>query len=358
MPPDRDREGARVYLFSVLNVMDWRNRFCLLCLGILLGGGLIYAFILFVDPYGNVPFSLDIDRVPISQNQRFAYPSVAKSEKFDSVIIGTSTARLLDPKRLTWFGHRFANLAMNSATPYEQRKMLGLFMKFHPNPRAILLSIDSVWCDDSYGPVDFTFRTFPEWMYDSSVFNDLLYLFNDKSLENSVRMIEYWIGRREPRYRMDGYRDFTLDRPEWNAESVSRRLHGDRVRPLPKKMDIASLKARNHQFTRLEQLADSLAGIPPETDIIFFFPPLHGRVIDSRRALFSECKGELDELTARRESFKILDYLHVDEITLDDKNYYDPLHFTRAVAEMVENDIAILLQGARPDPPVDERRMR
>jgi hypothetical protein len=50
-----------------------------------------YLLILLVDPYCNVPFSLPLDRAPISTNQRFAYPTLARDRAFDSVIIGSST---------------------------------------------------------------------------------------------------------------------------------------------------------------------------------------------------------------------------------------------------------------------------
>ena len=37
-------------------------------------GGLLYGFILILDPYQNVPFSPELARAPVSTNQRFAYP--------------------------------------------------------------------------------------------------------------------------------------------------------------------------------------------------------------------------------------------------------------------------------------------
>ena len=45
----------------------------------------VYALILLVDPYQNVPFSLPLERAPISTNQRFAYPALARDPRFDAV---------------------------------------------------------------------------------------------------------------------------------------------------------------------------------------------------------------------------------------------------------------------------------
>src|ERR1700755_3484157 len=94
----------------------WR-RFGWLFLGTF-GGGILAAalFILLLDPYDMVPFSLPIERPLVSGSQRFAYPQAMRSKRFDSIIVGSSTARLIDPERLNGpFGARFANMAMNAS---------------------------------------------------------------------------------------------------------------------------------------------------------------------------------------------------------------------------------------------------
>jgi len=80
---------------------------------------LLYAFILLLDPYEVVPFAPSLARAPVSTNQRFSYPALARDASFDSAVIGTSTMRLLDPEYLDALtGARFVNLAMNSATAH------------------------------------------------------------------------------------------------------------------------------------------------------------------------------------------------------------------------------------------------
>ena len=60
----------------------------------------LYAFVVLVDPWGSLPMDLKLDRVPVTSNQRFAYPVLARSDAFDSAIFGTSTSRLLRPAAL------------------------------------------------------------------------------------------------------------------------------------------------------------------------------------------------------------------------------------------------------------------
>src|SRR5262245_46137750 len=97
-------------------------RFVRIFLGAFLGALALGAlFILLVDPYDVVPFSLPIERPLVEGNQRLAYPRLIKSKRFDSIIVGSSTARSLDPEQLNGpFGARFANLATAGGLAGEQ----------------------------------------------------------------------------------------------------------------------------------------------------------------------------------------------------------------------------------------------
>ena len=76
---------------------DWRRFFRLAAGTAVLAVAVIYAFVVLVDPFDTLPLSPPADRVPEASNARFAFPSLARSDKFDSAIFGTSTSRLLRP---------------------------------------------------------------------------------------------------------------------------------------------------------------------------------------------------------------------------------------------------------------------
>ena len=100
----------------------------------------IYAFVVLVDPFDTLPLSPPADRVPVATNARFAFPSLARSDRFDSAIFGTSTSRLLRPVVLNAeFGARFANLSMNAATAYEQSRLMAVFRTAHPAARVVMV---------------------------------------------------------------------------------------------------------------------------------------------------------------------------------------------------------------------------
>lgn len=328
-------------------MLNWRSfirTFCYSALGV---AGALYLFILLVDPYDNVPFSLPLEREPISTNQRFAYPSLARKPGFDSAIIGTSTARLLKPERLNDLtGDSWVNLAMNSATAYEQMEMLKLFLNNHPDARHVVIGIDDAWCNPSPVIQKFTFRPFPPWLYDDSPWNDMLYLFNDKSLENAIRLVEYWLGKRMAKYDRTGYRDFTLDFGEYEDEAVNNRLYPKGHHPIkaldfdPMLLEERDALVSPQTFVSHSLLESVLSDIEKSTNVILLFSPMHGHYLKRGMSNYSHCKYSLMTKNIGLKNVGLIDRMKIDELTSNDKNYWDPLHFTDAVAQILEREIA------------------
>lgn len=308
--------------------------------------GATYALILCVDPYGNIPFSLPLERAPVSTNQRFSYPVLARAARFDSAVIGSSTVRLLDPERLdAASGARFVNLAMNSATAYEQLRIHELFLRHHPQARAVIIGIDDSWCRRASAIERYTFREFPEWMYDENPWNDLLYMFNDKALENTVRLIELLAGKRSPKYETNGYRDFTLDFGAYKPRAVARRLY-PKGRPAARRIPDIPPQALQPQwqFAAHALLGTMLERTPPATDTVFLFAPMHGDYLARSEGLYRECKARILAI-AKDRRVTVFDYMRDSVITREDDNYWDPLHYRAAVARIIEQDIGAFLNG-------------
>ncbi len=173
----------------------------------------VYALVLVVDPYDTVFFSPPFDREPVTTNQRFSFPALARKRRFDSAIIGTSTTRLLEPARFdAELGGSFVNLSMNSGTAWEQSRIFKVFLSRHPRPRTVIFGLDVVWCEAADSYRKFTPRPFPPWLYDDDPWNDLLHLFNLPALEETARQFAYLTGIRAPKYGKDGYTRFLPQR--------------------------------------------------------------------------------------------------------------------------------------------------
>jgi hypothetical protein len=314
----------------------WRRFGLWLLLAILGGVGVLYAFVVLVDPWDVLPLSPPLPRVPISSNARFSFPALARSQRFDSVILGTSTARLLQPKQLNpLFDARFANLAMNSATAWEQVQMLGVFLRAHPAPVAVLIDIDISWCGGTAERL--TSRPFPAWMYTDEPWRGYREMLTPYAVQEAANQFAVLLKFKRRRYGMDGYTSFVPDDSaydpgrvdaafaRWGLPDASPALVGD-VYPLP----------------ALGLLAEALGTIPETTRVVLFFPPIHVEqqgVPGSRAAArWAACKASVRRLADRRAT--VVDLLTANDITTRRSNYWDPLHYRAAVAGTIAARLA------------------
>jgi hypothetical protein len=248
--------------------------------------------------------------------------------------------RLLDPMNLDALtGARFVNLAMNSATAYEQRRIFELFLGARPAPNIVIIGNDGTWCARK-AQASYTFRAFPEWMYDDSRWNDLLYLFNDKALEDAVRLSEVLLGWREPKYRRDGYRDFTRDFGRYDVARVRARLY--RAPRARRASDDSRARPDDPawRFPLVDELAALLARVPASTRIVLMYPPVHAHYLANLAVKVRECKGRTHARLAGFRNVIELDYMLPSHLVRDAANFWDPVHTTSAVARQLERDVA------------------
>ena len=185
-------------------------RCCILFLAsILTVGGGLYLFIILIDPWGALPLSLPLHRVPVTSNARFTMPMLARENRFDSVMLGTSTARLMRPEILDGpLGARFLNMAMNNAQPHEQYRLLREFLRHHPRPRVLMVDLDRSWC--LYGPkqVPLHDEPWPDWIYQGSSWLGYLHMANLYALQEAANEFMLQLGLRHDHYGEDGYTNF------------------------------------------------------------------------------------------------------------------------------------------------------
>ena len=316
----------------------WRRFTASIVRTALTGLGLIYVFVAVIDPHDNLFISPDWERAVINTNQRFSYPAIARNPDFDSAVFGTSTSRLLKPSALErHLGGRFANLAMNSATAYEQSRMFELFMRHHSDPATLVIGVDIVWCRVSTSVTRYTFRPFPEWMYDENRWNDLLHLLNGPAVEQAGRQLEYWLGRREPKYGFDGYKSFLPLRQEYDIEKARAKIYGPRGPRL--KPTGSAIAQSDWTFATHELLAGMLAMPPDETTKILFLVPYHDfnqpDPSTLRGLVWNVCKRRLGELATATPNTHVLDFMISSPITTQDENYWDLLHYSEEVGERI-----------------------
>lgn len=341
-------------------MLTWTDHVGTLLLTALAGALAIYAWILLVDPYDTVWFSPPVEREPVSKNQRFSYPALARAPRFDSIVVGTSSVRLLRPSRLDpMLDASFANLAMNASTTYEQSEILKLFARHHPKARYVFFGVDNMtYCHPTEPYKKFTDRPFPSWMYDENKWNDLLYLFNSATVEQAWRQFRNILGLRTPKFGSDGYTNFLRPDSEYDLEKARALIYGDERPHLKPAVDppveVGAAEKAGWTFPDLGLLSEMLHALPVETTKVLILPPYHHfrlPVHGSREVVvLDECKARLAHLAETVPNTTTVDFWQRSRITLKDDNYWDHAHYKVGIAPILERAIVSAIRTGRGEP--------
>ncbi len=298
----------------------------------------LYGFVAVVDPWDALPLSPPLPRVPISSNARFSFPALARSPQFDAILLGTSTARLLQPAHLNpLFGARFANLAMNSATAWEQTRLLEVFLRAHPAPRAVLIGLDAEWCGPTAPRV--TARPFPEWMYAPNPWPGYREILTPYAVQEAANQFAVMAGWKRRRYGLDGYTSFVPDDAAYDTARVDAAFaRWDPTDPTP------AQHSDQFNFPAHALLRQALAAIPSSARTVLFFAPYHvsrhGAPGSRDAARWAACKASAAAL-ARAAGAELLDFLVPSPLTTNRDNYWDPLHYRVAMAGTLARALAL-----------------
>jgi hypothetical protein len=311
----------------------------------------VFVFVLAIDPYG---LRVGPGRTPapiIDLNQRYMYPQIVRSRGYDSVVLGSSTIRLLDPQRLgTLLGGRFANLGLNGGTPWEELQLARLLLRHVPHPKVLIFGLDPLWCSPTADRDRFTSRTFPAWLYGERPLRHAQELLNLKSIELAGRVALNRLGLMPNRIRADGYEVFVPADADYD---LARARSHTRLLAFPQlPAGEAPMSDQERATLRMPALGwlEDLLAVMPETLKILIFPPVHISVQPSAGSRYAnaeaECKRRITEI-ARRTGSTLLDFRLRSAVTIDDSNYWDPLHYRIGIAQRLTT---ALLDAARGGP--------
>ena len=302
-----------------------------------MAGLAIVGVIALADPYGLRAAPGHPPGPIVDTNQRLSYPAIARGGDFDAAVFGTSTARLLDPALLdSAFGARFANLAINAATPDEQLRLAALFLARRP-VKAVLFALDSPWC--AARPAARTSHAFPDWLYEPGAPWGVLRQVNLRGLTAAFNAIQVRLGRAEPRIRPDGYAVFTP--PEASYDLRRAQIHIASAEPT------TAADPPEAPFPALDALGAVLDSLPPQTETIIAFMPVHARAQGQPGTPAGDrelaCKERAAQIGARHHALTV-DFRLISPVTRDDSNYWDALHYRLPIAARI---VAGLKDAAR-----------
>jgi hypothetical protein len=330
----------------------WAQYCRTLVLTLIAEGLLVSLLIALANPYGNLPHIFFPKHVIMDTNQRFQYPAVARSGQYDSIVVGTSTSRLLRPAALEdLFGGHFANLAMDSGMAWEQYRMATFFAAHTKKPRTLLIGLDQVWCMPDADKTRITYRGFPEWMFDDNPWNDVLWMFNKKAAEVSGRRIANALGLNPARIPFDGYEVFVP--PESEYDLAKARSHLGNVPPADPEhvYETTAQERASWRYPALDWLRLLLA--QDWESKVLIITPVHVSAQPGPGTLEAakeqECKARMASI-ARNARVPLVDFRIRSDITSRDEHYWDRLHYRVSIAERIVADLRKALATARDDP--------
>ncbi|GEP00233.1 hypothetical protein [Methylobacterium haplocladii] len=310
------------------------------------------GFVALFDPYG---LRAAPGRPPgplMDSNQRFLYPQIVRSGAYDAAVIGTSTARLLDPRDLDRaFGARFANLAMNAATPYEQSEVAALVLR-HVRPKAMIFALDTTWCEAEADRRRLTFRPFPAWLYEDTANGGFMRQVNWRSLTIAGGVLLHRLGLAPERIRGDGFAVFTP--PEWSYDAPRAAAHIHSGATALDDTDASETKApaSDGPMPALAWLDALLRKTPAEALKLVAFMPVNvaaqGRPGTPQGQREAACKAQVARIGEMRGA-TVVDFRYPSSVTTDDTNYWDALHYRLPVAGRIIGSLKAATQGGADD---------
>lgn len=312
-----------------------------------------YMFILLIDPYGVVPFSFPFDR-PIVSSQRQMYPQILRTGHYDSIVVGTSTSRLLDPAALgRVLGGHFASFAMPSMTAGEQVQVIDYFRRAVMAPKALLIGLDHEWCRRT-SDADDREKEFPSWAYDENRWNDFLYLLNNPTLEVAGRTVGRLLGFNPEKLREDGFEVFVPPESTYDLARARYNIWGPKgpeaSGPVVPSLKLSRVERDAMVFSTLAWLDSSLASLPGSTKKFLVFPPVHRNAMPAAgsygEALEAECKSRIATI-ARQHGALLVDWRIMSPLTTEDSNFWDAAHYRLPIAYRLIEDLGHIVDEGR-----------
>ena len=310
---------------------EWSRclRACLGTTGIC--AGLLFAFLLSVDPYDSGRFGVfGIDGMA-DRNTITANASRARDQNFNSAIIGNSTALLLNPNPLSEAtGRRFVQLSVVGGSPREEMAVLDFFLRHHPRVGALVVVTDPWWCEHYQREKP---RPFPYWLYGDSSLVYPGYLFSGAGIEHAVQRVSIGLGKRQ---RSDPSGTFNSEDVWPVGQFFEKNLPAD---PPP-----AADAASRDVFPEVAKLDAVVKELPPDVPVVILVPPTFAPTVPQPgSAIAAErqaCNAALRKIVDGRPHSNFINYRVDNALTRDRANFVDYIHYRPVIAAKISEGIA------------------
>ena len=310
---------------------NWNRRLLRYVIGVVAA---ILLFNVLVDPYEI--FRLVSYRGGFAPNERFNKVEylLAHPDKYDSFIVGSSVMGLFDPRVVESKrpGQRAYNLSFLRGTPAEALATLRTLKAHGVKIKEIVMGIDVFPFIESSEYVEPFRRPHPAVSGESVAAFYASYMFTSGIVQGINRLSHALEPQPKIAFDLRGTGEYRLLAYEQEIARDQAAFIRRQMFPLPE-ANMAKFVWVQKRFDELQALKDWLTsgGIRAE----FFIHPLHHSTLDLIEvASMAEFREKVRSILG-----SVPDYSRVDQITHDDRNYYDRKHYRPVVAKEILGQI-------------------
>jgi hypothetical protein len=331
----------------VTNEQGWRSFGGWLVLTAASSFLLVVLLLVALDPFDTGRFPRVPGREGVHQQYvTFVNASRGRDERFRVAILGSSTVQFLEPGAMAArIGAPVTSLSMPGSASEEALAAADWVVRSRRTPAlALILGVDGWWCTS--GPGLHGMLPFPYWLYSRSNLEYVRGMIRPRTVRHAVIRAQYLAGRgKRPPARPDGFYDYERVYRQINYEAgTPERLA--RVEP-------AGSVNLTGRFPALEALDGFLRDVPPETIVVLLRPPvfINGLPVPGSDYASSErqCREQLSKIAQARPRTVVLDWRVDRPETRSAANFYDHIHVRRALARVLEAELAAAVNPARDD---------
>lgn len=313
----------------------WR-RFSILAVAVAVGASLaILAAFVALDPYDTGMLALAHRQGTTETGGRLGDASRIRDEAFDAAIFGNSHIMTVVPQRLSEeTGLRFAMLAIEGTGLPEQMALLDAYLRRHSPPKALIVSVDWVYClaDPRVTPA----VAFPYWLYVADRWSYVAGLFQAHTFDVAGRRILHLLGVGPPPKARDGAVDIFKGVPRSPEQAAA-------IIRASAREDFSGERA----MPAFAMLAERLDRLPRDTKVVLVTPPVVAAILPrpgtAAEAALQRCKARAYALADGRPNVRVVDWHRATAETEDWSNFWDPSHYYDGLARHVERDIEVAL---------------
>ena len=295
---------------------------------------LIAAFVIAVDPYFHYHAPLKCLEYPLF-NERYQNDGIARNFYYDAIITGTSMAENFKTSELDeLFGLDSVKICFSGASFKETGDRLRRALETHPDTKMIVRCLDYYKFADNKDHMEYD--SYPDYLYDDSVINDIKYLFDKNAVRDSLKVIIYTLNGNKTT-SFDEYSSWS-EKYEYGAEAVM--SHYERAEECAAEQKPFTDAFRAANDANIDQNVISLIKDYPQTQFYIYLPPYGLAAWDGIYRL-----GNLEIVMDEQEYIigKLLQYDNVHvfafldcyDVICDLDNYMDTSHYGPWINSMI-----------------------